>query len=245
MKKATLFLLLAGTTAVTALSRAQEAPPPPPHGDHAPGHHQLKETARFHEEMMQLNRAAMEKAAALEAEGKMDEAAEVRAHAGKKQQAAIEAHHRTLQEKSRARAQKERTEKIKRAARERAEKRERQQAEPRPDRQPPADHHYGSHGPDRKRRLHHIEQAIKHLHEAGMVAPARNLERLADRLRQSGLDRPAPPRARHREPAARPEELESLRQELRALKKEVEEWRSQRAENTPAPATGAAPEKHH
>jgi len=253
MKKTILFLLVGGTTAVTALSRAQESPPPP-HGTHsAPADlhaHLHEETARFHEEMAQLMKGAMEKAAALEAEGKKDEAAEVRAHAEKKQQSAIKEHQRTMQEKNRRRLKQEHAER-ERAGREHTRKGQGPQAErlkrrppPAQADQPPPGHHYGSTAPEKERRLHHVEQAVKHLRQAGLIAPARNLERLAERLRHTRPHRPGP--ARHDRPgAARPNELESLRQEVRELKKSMEQWRKDRPQDGAPPTAGQSPEKHH
>jgi uncharacterized protein (DUF305 family) len=245
MKKTILLLLLGCSPAVTVFSRAQDAPPPPPHEDHAPqGEAQERmnrETARFHEEMEQHMKGAMEKAAALEAEGKKDEANEVRSAAKKKLQSAIENHQREMQEKMRGMHQRQRAEKIERAERERAEKRERQRAErlgrgpgPGSPGRPEADERPdGPPRPELERKLHHVEQAIGHLREAGLPDPAENLERVAQRLRNAMHDQPGPPPGRGPHPDGPPhgdhagapghDEIGELRREIEELKKTVGE----------------------
>lgn len=265
MKNAFFSVVLGASPLMVPATRGQDAPPPPSeeHQGHEaheeaearePEAEMQEETVRFTREMEERMKGAMEKAAALEAEGKHDAADEMRKEANKKLESAIQEHRRAMQAKMREHQQRQRVERQERAARERAERRERRQADrpdderrpdgPRPERPdgPPA--------PELKRKLHHVEQAIGHLREAGLPDPAQNLERVADRLRQALHDhREHGPGSRESDPEAGPPRDQPRRdEELGALRRDIEELKKLVAELCKMQGHGEkkeADEKHH
>ncbi|MFN0125590.1 MAG: hypothetical protein ACKV19_02760 [Verrucomicrobiales bacterium] len=230
MKNALFSLFLGIAPLWVPVIRGQDDPPPPPEENQGHEAHEKaearmqEETIRFTREMEERMKGAMEKAAALEAEGKHDAAEEMRKEARDKLESSIQEHRRAMQEKMREHQQHQqhqRAERQERAAREHAERRERPQAD-RPDGERRPD---GPHAPELERKLHHVEQAIGHLREADLPDPAQNLERVANRLRQALHD--------HREHGPRPEggpprvqqrhddDLAALRRDVEELKKLV------------------------
>jgi len=265
----------------SAFGQDQPPPAPPAHpepGEHAAPHNPDKESPRSEKALDQIAReiaatmtAQMEKAASLEAEGKMEEADTLRAHAKKRMLAAIEGH-RNSAEQTKQEKQRQRAERIERADRDRQRQRlerggrpadhpsERRDA---PDRRPE-----GPPPVELERKLHHVEQAMGHLREAGLPDPAQNLEHLAERLRQalhdqrrtgpqgpdgpprqsdpSGPSGPSRPFGPPPDAGRRDDELAALRREVESLKATVENLckmakPAEKSESREEPA----PEKHH
>jgi len=133
----------------------------------------------------------------------------------------MDEHQRAMQAKMRERQQRERAAQAERAERERTGQ---------SDRGAPADRMASERnegeraGDDRRpdgpprseleRKLHHVEQAIGHLREAGLPDPAENLGRLADRLRHALHDQEGP----RPDGPRRDDDLAALRREVEALK---------------------------
>jgi hypothetical protein len=227
MKTTLLSILLCVTPTLVTQSRAEEETPDAPHEEkreepRGPERMQ-KEMTRFREEMQKQMQGAMEKAAQLDAEGKKDEAEEVRRRANQKRQAAIEEHQRAMQAKMRDRhAQEGPDHRHERMEGERGGPKEREPRDAGPGRPDGPDHRPD--GPPRsetERKLHHVEKAIAHLREAGLPDPATNLERIAQRLRNAlheehaGHDGPRP------DGPPRDPEMSALRREIEELKQAV------------------------
>ena len=149
------------------------------------------EMREFHQKMEQKMKAVMEEAGKLEAEGKKDEAEARRREAKERMKHEIEAHRREMQ----ARREKD---------------------------GPPRDGDRRPDGPprgDMEAKLKHVEQAIAHLREAGMMDQAENLARMAERMRNAGRG-PAgdQPRRDDRRPDG---DIEALRRDIQELREAV------------------------
>lgn len=198
MNRLLLSLLCAAASCVSANAqdpRPPVAPPPaPPSPDRpAPGPPDAalrerfeREQQAFVEKMQQKTEAAMKEAAALEADGKLDKANDLRAQAKQNLEAAIKEHHAATQKKMQALARGD---------------------APNPQ--------------DPKNRLHHAEQAINHLREAGLLDLAEQVTRAAERLRQ-----PAP------EPRRWDGDINALRRELNELRETVRELKESQSRET-------------
>jgi hypothetical protein len=276
MKKTILTLIVGCSATLAPTTRAQDTTPPPPEQEPKKVAEPKEIEARLTEERRQFEkkmedgmRGAMEKAAQLEAEGKKEEAEEVRAQARKKLQTSIENHRREMQAKMREMNQRDRAARLERAERqrdrERAERREQKQAKApgleghdaghRPD--GPAAPHRPDHRPDGPPRpeleskLHHVEQAISHLREAGLPDPAANLERVAQRLRNAMHESQGPAAGHGPHPDGPPHGKRPdgpPREELGALRREVEELRQtvdKLCKMQKAEEKKDAPDKHH
>lgn len=237
MKTTTLILWLGCAAALLSPSRAEEIRPLPPEPEarreayRAPADFEaalLEEQASFEREMERHVKEATEKAVALEAEGRKGAADELRAQIKKRVQAAVQEHRRAVREKLQAKVreqqqlQKERREL---QLRQRAE-RQRAQAERRhhvPPEREAADHADDDTRPrELNRKLNHVQQAIRHLREAGLPEAAANLEKVAERLRNALHDHDAH-HAHHPRPENAPAGADRQADELRALRREVEE----------------------
>ena len=200
MNRLLLSLLCAAASCVSA--NAQDArPPAPPSPDRpVPGPPEAALRERFELEqqairakMPQKTEAVMKEAAALEADGKLDKANDLRAQAKQNLEAAIKEHQAATQKKMQA------------LARGDAPIPRDMQAPGRGDAPPPR---------DLKNQRHHAEQAINHLREAGLPDLAEQVARAAERLRQ-----PAPePRRWDGDINALRRELNELRETVRELK---------------------------
>jgi len=185
MNRLLLSLLCAAASSVSA--NAQDPKPPAPPSDRpAPGPHDAAlrerfelEQQAFREKMQQKTEAIMKEAAALEADGKLDKANDLRAQAKQNLEAAIKEHQAATQKKMQALARGD---------------------APQPK--------------DLKNRLHHAEQAINHLREAGLLDLAEQVARATERLRQP----PPEPRRSDGDIDALRRELNELRETVRALK---------------------------
>lgn len=236
MKTTTQILWLGCAAALLSPLPAEEMRPPSPEPEarreayRAPADFEaalLKEQASFEREMERHVKEATEKAVALEAEGRKDAADELRAQIKKRVQAAVQEHRRAVREKLQAKVreqqqlQKERREL---QQRQRAE-RQRAQAERRhhvPPEREAADHADDTRPRELDRKLNHVQEAIRHLREAGLPEAAANLEKVADRLRNALHDHDAH-RAHHPRPEDAPAGADRQADELRALRREVEE----------------------
>ena len=190
MNRLLLSLLCAAASCVSAHAQAPKPPAPPSPDRPAPGPPDAalrerfeREQQAFREKMQQKTEAAMKEAAALEADGKLDKANDLRAQAKQNLEAAIKEHQAATQKKMQGLARGD---------------------APKPQ--------------DPKNRLHHAEQAINHLREAGLPDLAEQVTRAAERLRQ-----PAPePRRWDGDINALRRELNELRETVRALKESRE-----------------------
>ena len=190
MNRLLLSLLCAAASCVSAHAQAPKPPAPPSPDRPAPGPPDAalrerfeREQQAFREKMQQKTEAVMKEAAALEADGKLDKANDLRAQAQQNLEAAIKEHQAATQKKMQALARGDA-----------------------PNPQHP------------KNRLHHAEQAINHLREAGLPDLAEQVARAAERLRQ-----PAPePRRWDGDIDALRRELNELRETVRALKESRE-----------------------
>ena len=191
MNRLLLSLLCAAASCVSAHAQDPKPPAPPSPDRPAPGPPDAalrerfeREQQAFREKMQQKTEAAMKEAAALEADGKLDKANDLRAQAQQNLEAAIKEHQAATQKKMQALARGDA-----------------------PNPQHP------------KNRLHHAEQAINHLREAGLPDLAEQVARAAERLRQ-----PAPePRRWDGDIDALRRELNELRETVRALKESREQ----------------------
>ena len=191
MNRLLLSLLCAAASCVSAHAQDPKPPAPPSPDRPAPGPPDAalrerfeREQQAFREKMQQKTEAVMKEAAALEADGKLDKANDLRAQAQQNLEAAIKEHQAATQKKMQALARGDA-----------------------PNPQHP------------KNRLHHAEQAINHLREAGLPDLAEQVARAAERLRQ-----PAPePRRWDGDIDALRRELNELRETVRALKESREQ----------------------
>lgn len=225
MKTTLLSILLCLTPVLATTSRAEEeksdAPREEEKEEAKPRERMREERARFQEETKKHMQEAMKKAAQLAAEGKPDEAEDVRRQAKEKRQAAIEERRRAMQSKMRDRhPQAGPGHQGDRMERERGHplKREQRGAGPEgPVR--PRPHPDGPPRGEMVGKLHHVQQAIRHLREAGLPDPAENLERLAQRLCNALHDHDGP----RPEGPRRDADLDALRREVQELKQAVRE----------------------
>ena len=178
MNRLLLSLLCAAASCVSAHAQDPKPPAPPSPDRPAPGPPDAalrerfeREQQAFREKMQQKTEAVMKEAAALEADGKLDKANDLRAQAKQNLEAAIKEHQAATQKKMQGLARGDA-----------------------PNPQHP------------KNRLHHAEQAINHLREAGLPDLAEQVARAAERLRQ-----PAP------EPRRWDGDIDALRNAVRQL----------------------------
>ena len=235
MKTLLLSMLLSISPFLIATATAQEenaspTSPSSPQGEetitpkaHPPALQQIiEEHAEAQRKIVETEQAAAAQAAALEADGQPGPAAEVRQRAHEEMQATIEELHRSTEGK------------IKQSHKEgacpvcqqdeadnapappvrdnKAEQGHRRQAN---DRQADGD----APRPGVKRRLHHVEESIRHLRAAGLHDFARKLEDLAHNLRTSAAPSPRP---KHAKPPHPQDDIQALRQEIEALRQSVQ-----------------------
>lgn len=188
----------------------------------------IEEHAEAHRKIVETEQAATAQAAALEADGQPGPAAEVRQRAREKMQAIVEELHRSTEGQ------------IKQSHQEGAcpvcqpDEADTPPAPPARDNKPEQGHHRrqandrqandGQVGGDAprpgvKRRLHHVEESIRHLRAAGLHDFARKLEDLAHSLRTSA---PSSPRPKHAKPPHPQDDIQALRQEIEALRQSVQ-----------------------
>jgi Skp family chaperone for outer membrane proteins len=186
MNRLLLSLLCAAASCVSTNAQDPKPPAPPSPDRPAPGPPDAalrerfeREQQAFREKMQQKTEAIMKEAAALEADGKLDKANDLRAQAKQNLEAAIKEHQAATQKKMQALARGD-------------------APQPR----------------DLKNRLHHAEQAINHLREAGLQDLAEEVARATERLRQP----PPEPRRSDGDIDALRRELNELRETVRALK---------------------------
>ncbi len=197
MNRLLLSLLCAAASCVSTSAQDPKPPAPPSPDRPAPGPPDAalrerfeREQQAFREKMQQKTEAVMKEAAALEADGKLDKANDLRAQAKQNLEAAIKEHQAATQKKMQGLARGD-------------------APIPRGDAPKPQ---------DPKNRLHHAEQAINHLREAGLPDLAEQVARAAERLRQ-----PQPePRRWDGDIDALRRELNELRETVRALKESRE-----------------------
>jgi Skp family chaperone for outer membrane proteins len=196
MKLAFLSLLCAAASCVSANAQDPKPSAPPSPDRPAPGPPDAalrerfeREQQAFREKMQQKTEAAMKEAAALEADGKLDKANDLRAQAKQNLEAAIKEHQTATQKKMQALARGDA-----------------------PNPQHP------------KNRLHHAEQAINHLREAGLPDLAEQVARAAERLRQ-----PQP------EPRRWDGDIDALRRELNELRETVRALKESQSRETKRP----------
>jgi hypothetical protein len=199
----------------------------------------------------------------LEKEGKKEEAEEIRTQAKKRMNAAIKEHRQAMSAKRRENQQRQRAQRMERSDRARPLQLERQRAHQLdhsghgPENAPAGpDHREGPPPREIQNKLHHVEQAIGHLREAGLPEPAADLERMANRLRQAlrPADGPRPEAPGHPgsegppHPGARPihDDVAALRREIDELKKTVAELCKMSGHgDTKAPEKPEPADKHH
>ena len=191
MNRLLLSLLCAAASCVSAHAQDSKPPAPPSPDRPAQGPPDAalrerfeREQQAFHEKMQQKTEAIMKEAAALEADGKLDKANDLRAQAKQNLEAAIKEHQAATQKKMQALARGD---------------------SPQPK--------------ELKNRLHHTEQAINHLREAGLPDLAEQVARAAERLRQP------PP-----EPRRWDGDIDALRRELNELRETVRSLKESRGE---------------
>jgi colicin import membrane protein len=237
MRTTLLSILLSITPAFVTLVRADEEKPDAPRDAKKEidvREHLEAEKVKFREEMEKHMKAAMEEAAKLEADGKKDAAENLRRQAKEKSEAAIQEHQRAMQAKMEAVMRERAGAERRRVAAEREHaggERGRAGADRRPDGPP--------HG-DMEGKLRHVQQAVAHLREAGMMDAAENIARLGERMRGSGRGEGGEPRREDgRREDARPDQPrreEGRREEVRreerrpdgdieALRREIQELR--------------------
>ncbi|RFC50683.1 MAG: hypothetical protein DVB22_001892 [Verrucomicrobia bacterium] len=193
MNRLLLSLLCAAASCVSTNAQDPKPPAPPSPDRPAPGPPDAalrerfeREQQAFREKMQQKTEAIMKEAAALEADGKLDKANDLRAQAKQNLEAAIKEHQAATQKKMQALTRGD-------------------APIPRGDAPQPR---------DLKNRLHHAEQAINHLREAGLKDLAEEVARATERLRQQ----PPEPRRSGGDIDALRRELNELRETVRALK---------------------------
>ena len=182
----------------------------------------IEEHAEAHRKIVETEQAAAAQAAALEADGQPGPAAEVRQRAREEMQATIEELHRSTEGK------------IKQSHKEGAcpvcqqDEADNAPAPPARDNKAEQGHHRQDNDrqadgdaprPGVKRRLHHVEESIRHLRAAGLHDFARKLEDLAHNLRTSAAPSPRP---KHAKPPHPQDDIQALRQEIEALRQSVQ-----------------------
>lgn len=182
----------------------------------------IEEHAEAQRKIIETEQAATAQAAALEADGQPGPAAEVRQRAREKMQATVEELHRSTQGK------------IKQSHKEGAcpvcQQNEADNAPAPPVRDNKAEQGHRRQANDRqadgdaprpgvKRRLHHVEESIRHLRAAGLHDFAQKLEDLAHNLRTSAAPSPRP---KHAKPPHPQDDIQALRQEIEALRQSVQ-----------------------
>jgi HAMP domain-containing protein len=182
----------------------------------------IEEHAEAHRKIVETEQAATAQAAALEADGQPGPAAEVRQRAREKMQATVEELHRSMEGKIKqwhkegacpVCQQDEADNPPAPPARDnKAEQGHRRQAD---DRQADGN----APRPGVKRRLHHVEESIRHLRAAGLHDRARELEKFAHNLRTSAAPSPRP---KHAKPPHPQDDIQALRQEIEALRQSVQ-----------------------
>jgi HAMP domain-containing protein len=182
----------------------------------------IEEHAEAHRKIVETEQAAAAQAAALEADGQPGPAAEVRQRAREKMQATVEELHRSTEGKIKqwhkegvcpVCQQDEADNPPAPPARDnKAEQGHRRQAD---DRQADGN----APRPGVKRRLHHVEESIRHLRAAGLHDRAQELEKFAHNLRTSAAPSPRP---KHAKPPHPQDDIQALRQEIEALRQSVQ-----------------------
>ena len=182
----------------------------------------IEEHAEAQRKIVETEQAAAAQAAALEADGQPGPAAEVRQRAHEEMQATIEELHRSTEGK------------IKQSHKEGAcpvcqqDEADNAPAPPARDNKAEQGHHRQDNDrqadgdaprPGVKRRLHHVEESIRHLRAAGLHDFARKLEDLAHNLRTSAAPSPRP---KHAKPPHPQDDIQALRQEIEALRQSVQ-----------------------
>ena len=182
----------------------------------------IEEHAEAQRKIIETEQAATAQAAALEADGQPGPAAEVRQRAHEEMQANIEELHRATEGK------------IKQSHKEGAcpvcqqDEADNAPAPPARDNKAEQGHHRQDNDrqadgdaprPGVKRRLHHVEESIRHLRAAGLHDFARKLEDLAHNLRTSAAPSPRP---KHAKPPHPQDDIQALRQEIEALRQSVQ-----------------------
>ena len=234
MKTLLLSMLLSISPFLIATATAEEENASPPHEEtndqkaQPPALQQIvEEHAEAQRKIVETEQAATAQAAALEADGQPGPAAEVRQRAREKMQATVEELHRSMEGK------------IKQSHKEgacpvcqqdeadnapappvrdnKAEQSHRRQADDRQanDRQVGGD----APRPGVKRRLHHVEESIRHLRAAGLHDRAQELEKFARTLRTATSPSPRP---KHAKPPHPQDNIQALRQEIEALRQSVQ-----------------------
>jgi HAMP domain-containing protein len=177
----------------------------------------IEEHAEAHRKIVETEQAATAQAAALEADGQPGPAAEVRQRAREKMQATVEELHRSMEGK------------IKQSHKEGAcpvcqqDEADNAPAPPVRDNKAEQGHRRQADGnaprPGVKRRLHHVEESIRHLRAAGLHDRAQELEKFAHNLRTSAAPSPRP---KHAKPPHPQDDIQALRQEIEALRQSVQ-----------------------
>jgi HAMP domain-containing protein len=200
---------------------------------HSPAIQQIiEEHAEAQRKIIETEQAATAQAAALEADGQPGPAAEVRQRAREKMQATVEELHRSTEgkikqshkegacpvcqqnEADNAPAPPARDNKAEQGHRRQADDR---QAHDRQANDRQADGNAPR--PGVKRRLHHVEESIRHLRAAGLHDRAQELEKFAHTLRTSTAPSPRP---KHAKPPHPQDDIQALRREIEALRQSVQ-----------------------
>jgi hypothetical protein len=228
MKTLLLSMLLSISPFLIATATAEEENASPPHEEtndqkaQPPALQQIiEEHAEAQRKIVETEQAAAAQAAALEADGQPGPAAEVRQRAREKMQATVEELHRSMEGK------------IKQSHKEGACP-VCQQDEANNPPAPPARDNKAEQGhrrqandgtakndprPGVKRRLHHVEESIRHLRAAGLHNRAQELEKFARTLRPAASPSPRP---KHAKPPHPQDDIETLRREIEALRQSVQ-----------------------
>jgi HAMP domain-containing protein len=240
MKTLLLSMLLSISPFLIATATAQEenaspTSPSSPQGEetiapkaHSPAIQQIiEEHAEAQRKIIETEQAATAQAAALEADGQPGPAAEVRQRAREKMQATVEELHRSTEGKIKQShkegacpvcQQNEADNAPAPPARDnKAEQGHRRQADDRQADDRQADGNAPR--PGVKRRLHHVEESIRHLRAAGLHDRAQELEKFAHTLRTSTAPSPRP---KHAKPPHPQDDIQALRREIEALRQSVQ-----------------------
>ena len=229
MKTLLLSMLLSISPFLIATATAEEENASPPHEEtndqkaQPPALQQIiEEHAEAQRKIVETEQAAAAQAAALEADGQPGPAAEVRQRAREKMQATVEELHRSMEGK------------IKQSHKEGAcpvcQQDEADNAPAPPVRDNKAEQGHRRQANDRqvggdaprpgvKRRLHHVEESIRHLRAAGLHDRAQELEKFARTLRTATSPSPRP---KHAKPPHPQDNIQALRQEIEALRQSVQ-----------------------
>jgi hypothetical protein len=217
-------MLLSISPFLIATATAEEENASPPHEETNDQKAQPPALQQIVEEHAEAQRKIVEteQAAALEADGQPGPAAEVRQRAREKMQATVEELHRSMEGK------------IKQSHKEGAcpvcQQDEADNAPAPPVRDNKAEQGHRRQANDRqvggdaprpgvKRRLHHVEESIRHLRAAGLHDRAQELEKFARTLRTATSPSPRP---KHAKPPHPQDNIQALRQEIEALRQSVQ-----------------------